>query len=65
MRDQKSGKKGEGPLRAAGINFLPEKLEIANISSKAVSLLEKNAALINNLANYRSFKILCKKALEH
>lgn len=38
MRDEKSVKEGEGPLRAAWINLLPEKLEITKISSKTVPL---------------------------
>lgn len=38
MRDEKSVKEGEGPLRAAWIILLPEKLKITEISSKALPL---------------------------
>lgn len=38
MRDEKSVKEGEGPLRAAWINLLPGELKITKISSKALPL---------------------------
>lgn len=38
MRDEKSVKEGERPLRAAWINLLAEKLKITKISSKALPL---------------------------
>jgi len=64
MRDMKSGEEEERFLRAARINLLPEKLEIAKILSKSVPLQERNSAQIRSLAKYRSHEILCKRAHE-
>lgn len=50
MRDEKSVKEGEGPLKAAWINLLAEKLEIAKLSSK-VMLLQKEFSTSQESSN--------------
>lgn len=45
MRDEKSVKEGEGPLKAAWINLLAEKLEIAKLSYAAAKRIQHKSRI--------------------